>query len=119
MSKITVFCKNCTFSTAKLNEKSTISRHKTAITSMFSSTVSVLVEPVPRRSLYCTTWYYPEAGTAPPAPVRTSRNPERDLPQCSLPKQALGKALVIFQTPDPGIVEAGKLNYYVLGPAAG
>src|SRR5487761_611799 len=69
---ITVFCRNCTFSTAKLNEKSTISRHKTAITSMFSSTVSVPVEPVLRLSLYCTTWYHPEAGTAPPAPVRTS-----------------------------------------------
>src|SRR5580658_8186307 len=67
-----VFCKNCAFSTAKLNEKAIISRHKTAITSIFSSTVSVPVEPVPRKSLYCTTWYHPEAGTAPPAPVRTS-----------------------------------------------
>src|ERR1700723_1099730 len=66
------FLQECTFSTAKLSEKCTISRLKTAITSIFSSTVSVPVEPVPRLSLYCTTWYHPEAGTAPPAPVRTS-----------------------------------------------
>jgi len=39
---------------------------------------------------------------------------KRDLPQCSLPKQALGKALSSRHSPDPGIVEAGKLNYYVL-----
>ena len=68
------------FSTAKLSEKCTISRLKTAITSIFSSTVSVPVEPVPRLSLYCTTWYHPEAGTAPPALLgaRTGRNPDID-----------------------------------------
>src|ERR1700722_11030091 len=81
------FLQECAFSTARLSEKCTISRLKTAITSIFSSTVSVPVEPVPRLSLYCTTWYHPEAGTAPPAPVRTStvllgartgRNPAED-----------------------------------------